>query len=813
MFSTIKASAASFVGTNGIESPSTHNGYDNRIALPSGWATDSGLHLSDGVFFRTSGSAPFVFTPGVSFDRISVAYQRRDGSATFSVNVNGGASLGSTSNNGAPPPDIQIDTFNVPTLADSNAVVNIISSGNNAELVGVRVWRSDESEVSIINAGWWSGTTVEHAQSGNYGPLNGIRAFAPDLTVVFLGINDIWWAETTQQAYEDALNDIVDAALDSGSVLLVKPHRISGVAQGTQDTFFSAVDAVGLDRDVPVLSLPDRWGTNEQAGSAGFLDSDNVHLSGSGYGDVAAAVFDLIGPAEASAEPFVDDFNRANSANIGNDWVEKNPAAFAISGNEVVPSTTVPNYWDNVVHRPVGEAFSNGRASVEFRLTNSDIGYPQVIVRAQPGTIASAGNLDCYIAFLESNATAFRIGRQRGSDMYTVLASGTLSESVTTSGRYRVSLESQGTNPVQLVATMERWNAGTSAWVQIGSLSTNDSSGQRLSAAGVVGFGKSVDNFAVYDNFSYEDYDAEPAPSAPVISAATPSGTVGGQTSATIGCTTDKVGGTVYVVVDSSANLAGITAPQVVAGTNANDASPAFDGSSAVSTVNPSVLAELLTAGTAYSYAIVHVHDDGTSNLLTGSFTTAALPVPTIGWVGVGGTFINGATGIVIAGSNFTSVGSSVFISPTDDIDDVDAVSQTITSAGTTSITITTVRGALPLSTPLYLFVRNSDGYSNASGFQVQFRPGSAVIVDTLVDGQNQPRANLSGIRVLVWRLGRVSGPPDQEIENQSTNENGILNCSINVGSLSAGDSVFYVADRNNPPTDYTAGLVVPEYS
>lgn len=113
------------------------------------------------------------------------------------------------------------------------------------------------------------------------------------------------------------------------------------------------------------------------------------------------------------------------------------------------------------------------------------------------------------------------------------------------------------------------------------------------------------------------------APSPATISDPTPSGTLGTETTAPIGCTTDQIAGTLYVVVDSAANMAGITDAQIIAGTNANDAAPVFDGSGAISTTSPSVGATDLVANTAYAYAIVQVNDNGESNVVSGTFTTA----------------------------------------------------------------------------------------------------------------------------------------------------------------------------------------------
>lgn len=64
----------------------------------------------------------------------------------------------------------------------------------------------------------------------------------------------------------------------------------------------------------------------------------------------------------------------------------------------------------------------------------------------------------------------------------------------------------------------------------------------------------------------------------------------------------------------------------------------------------------------------------------------------------------------------------TVKISPTDNVADAGAVTQTITSWSDTIIAFTTVQGALALNTNLFLFVTNDSAASNASGFVVQIK-------------------------------------------------------------------------------------------
>lgn len=122
-----------------------------------------------------------------------------------------------------------------------------------------------------------------------------------------------------------------------------------------------------------------------------------------------------------------------------------------------------------------------------------------------------------------------------------------------------------------------------------------------------------------FDNFT----DVEPTDAA-VLSSPTPSGTIGTQTTATIGATTNQATGNFYVVVDTSGNLAGVTASQIKAGQNAGGGAAFKSGDVAVSGANPSVGVTGLVASTSYAYAAIQNNANGDSNIVTGTFTTAS---------------------------------------------------------------------------------------------------------------------------------------------------------------------------------------------
>lgn len=113
-----------------------------------------------------------------------------------------------------------------------------------------------------------------------------------------------------------------------------------------------------------------------------------------------------------------------------------------------------------------------------------------------------------------------------------------------------------------------------------------------------------------------------PSSSPATLSNPTPSGTVGTETTATVGATTDQTSGTLYAVVDTAANLAGVTATQIKAGQKASGSAALAANSATVSTTTPSAGVTGLTANTLYSYAIVQNNANGDSNVVTGTFTT-----------------------------------------------------------------------------------------------------------------------------------------------------------------------------------------------
>lgn len=115
--------------------------------------------------------------------------------------------------------------------------------------------------------------------------------------------------------------------------------------------------------------------------------------------------------------------------------------------------------------------------------------------------------------------------------------------------------------------------------------------------------------------------------SSATISDATPSGTIGTANTATVGCTTDTEEGTLYAVLSETDNVEEADPEEIEAGENENGDPADFADDVEVTDSSPEVSFTSLTAATTYYYAMVHKTDGGYSNVLSGSFTTAAAAV------------------------------------------------------------------------------------------------------------------------------------------------------------------------------------------
>lgn len=198
---------------------------------------------------------------------------------------------------------------------------------------------------------------------------------------------------------------------------------------------------------------------------------------------------------------FVDEFERADNAALGNGWIEKTPTAFAITDG-VVTRTQNGDWTTNQVYRAAAEDRSDLEVSIEFLVMDvAQPDWPQVFVRGVPASFAG------YYLWIETGPTTFGtpidIARKGESEAWwTGLASMT-APAATAGERYRLRLSAQGANPVVLSGYYERYTAGT--WSTIIEMHAEDTDPNALVGPGTWGFdghtGTPTGPYT-YDNFT-----------------------------------------------------------------------------------------------------------------------------------------------------------------------------------------------------------------------------------------------------------------------------------------------------------------------
>lgn len=299
-FNAAPALASAWVGSRNVDgAAATLAQYDSRITLGTGWGVSSGLPTLGADFItRTGGGTSSLgFAPGHSFDRMTVWYRQVSGSPEYTVNINGGSSLG-TLNMNETTTAIGAETF---SFSAGSHTFNVVAAADNGNILGMLAYTNADEAAHFINAGWYGGLTTEASTSTNGShPIGAIQVIAPDLAIIMLGANDRAWGATSETNYKNALRAIIDAAHITGpAVLVVPPYSDPDDAEvpteATQDTFNGWIADIATERSCTLLDLTERtnWTSYAASVTAGYM-ADTYHPTGTGYADIAAAILEVI---------------------------------------------------------------------------------------------------------------------------------------------------------------------------------------------------------------------------------------------------------------------------------------------------------------------------------------------------------------------------------------------------------------------------------------------------------------------------------------------------------------------------------------
>ena len=250
-------------------------------------------------------TSALTFTPDLPSNQIDVWFLSLGGAGTAAILADG-AQL-ATFNTGA---GFAVSKHTVTAGGAAAARVWSIrhtGTGGNVFVMGMAARDTALPSVEITNAGWSSsrsGDWVDPAL-GFYTPLNALATFAPDASVISLGLNDrnasggTWAAPATPLAtYAANIAAIAAAAKAAGDVIGLIPPQSNTAAgfvapDAVQAQFNAALGAALVPHGAPIVSLPALWGATAGSMRAGMM-ADERHPNAVGYDAVAELMRDVL---------------------------------------------------------------------------------------------------------------------------------------------------------------------------------------------------------------------------------------------------------------------------------------------------------------------------------------------------------------------------------------------------------------------------------------------------------------------------------------------------------------------------------------
>lgn len=268
---------------------------DPRVVYGTGWVQATAVASLGGPMASCPNTATtaLAFTPADQWDTCDIYYAKNSGLGTFTVNVDGGATLATVNANATS--GFAKETIST-TLGSHTVNIARNGTGGTIYIAGIHCYNSAENVVDVFNLGWYGSKVSQwHVTTNGWSTGNALPILAPDLSVICLTIND-WNAATDTSAYTASMQALIDVAKTTGDVILMTgvPSSTSSASVEQQATYNAICASLAASNDIQIIDLTERWGSYVESNALGYY-ADGLHPLAIGYADIAAVVSAKIG--------------------------------------------------------------------------------------------------------------------------------------------------------------------------------------------------------------------------------------------------------------------------------------------------------------------------------------------------------------------------------------------------------------------------------------------------------------------------------------------------------------------------------------
>lgn len=257
------------------------NATDNRWSA-TGWTGTNGFGFGNRIWFDSGSSHTLSYSDSLTAaDTVDVYYLKNTGNGTITTTFGSGTPVAQSTNATAGIGKVTATA----AAATAGQTVAMVSTSAFVGVVGVETYLSTTNKVRVGNVGVSGSTsTLWTSNATATGPANAISTYAPDLTVICLGINDAT-TSVAQATYAANIQTLITAAAVSGDVILMTPPPSSGATYVANEPLYNST-LLG-HTECAVLDVYNRFGGVWSYWNGLGYAFDSQHPNNLGYWDIA----------------------------------------------------------------------------------------------------------------------------------------------------------------------------------------------------------------------------------------------------------------------------------------------------------------------------------------------------------------------------------------------------------------------------------------------------------------------------------------------------------------------------------------------